>query len=140
MAALEGIPRHATASRGGDWLIMWDRDWANTMYREHTWDKLTRSVRMCVARYILSGPRPEVCPGCGKSEVYLWSVSGKCLDDPLDYHYQCRKCHSIKPTKYPGRPKGSKNKTTTAKKKAPDWWEQKCAEAEKELYGSESCK
>ena len=114
---------------------MWSRDWTADMYRSHPWSALKKSVRYYVARYFLAGPRPSSCR-CGSPVVYLYSRSGKCLDDPLDYHYECRKCRQgPKPIKYPGRPKGSRNKNTIAKEKSQTSWEKMCADAEKELYG-----
>lgn len=115
---------------------MFDRKWTETMYRAHTWDELTISVKKSVARFILAGPRPSACR-CGSHDVCVYSRSGKYLDDPADYYYECRKCHrGPKPIKYPGRPKGSKNKKSLAKEKMMSPWDRMCASAEKELYGS----
>jgi hypothetical protein len=91
-----------------------------------------------IAYWFLAGPRPAACR-CGSPDVCLYSRSGKHLDDPLDYYYECRKCHSgPKPIKYPGRPPGSKNKKTIEKEKSLSSWEKMCADAERELYGSKS--
>lgn len=114
---------------------MWGLAWTENMYRYHPWSDLTKSVRVQIARLILA-PRPDSCR-CGNTNVCLYSHSGKYLDDPLDYYYECRACHKgPRPIKYPGRPKGSKNKSTITVEKKMDWWEKMCADAEKELYGS----
>jgi hypothetical protein len=111
--------------------------WYMACKERNDWQDLPVHLRMKIYRCII--PKPEACPGCGSPAVLMWNMSGKYLDDPQDYHYECRKCHQgPKPIKYPGRPKGSKNKNTIAKEKSMTNWEKICADAEKELYGKKS--
>lgn len=117
---------------------MWGREWTYEMYRYHPWSELSLNVRKQIARIILAGPRPDSCR-CGNTNVCLYSRSGKYLDDPADYYYECRACHKgPQPIKYPGRPKGSRNNKLPVKEKSANWWKEMCADAEKELYGSNS--
>jgi hypothetical protein len=119
-------------------LMKGSREWYLACKSHNEWRDLPRHLRLKIYRCIIA--KPDACPGCGHPIAMMWNVSGKCLDDPGDYCYACRKCHKgPKPIKYPGRPKGSKNKKTIVakeKEKVLTPWEKMCADAEKELYGS----
>ena len=65
-----------------------DREYVKPGDKLKPWSQLTRQSKMFRIRRDL--PMPATCPYCDRSQVELFSKSGRWLEDPTDYVWLCR--------------------------------------------------
>jgi hypothetical protein len=64
-------------------------------YQNAPWQEIPNNMRRVIMRSRLE--KPDTCPTCGRTSVYLFNKSGKYREDVNDYEWSCRVCHDKHP-------------------------------------------